>query len=165
MTSRCNPNSVQGPMPTARRRARGRAGGGALRALASGATLALAAAGCTLTPEFNRPVAPVADTHPAQPVLQTGQAASEIAWRQFFVDPRLQTLIRTALDNNRDLRIAALRVEEARALYNVQSADLLPSINATGSAGRTRTPAGTSPLGRPLVASNYQVGVSLAAFE
>lgn len=128
--------------------------------------LALSLAACSLTPEFIRPEAPVAQSYPDSASGQAATAAaSEMGWRQFFPDPRLQALIAAALDNNRDLRIAALRVEEARALYNVQSADLLPTINGTASAGRSRTPPGITNLGRPLIASNYQVGLGLSAFE
>lgn len=127
--------------------------------------IAAALAGCSLTPEFTRPVAPVADTFPVAATALERQAASEIGWRQFFPDLRLQALIDAALENNRDLRTAALRVEEARALYNVQSADQLPTINATGNASRSRTPLGLTSSGRPSVSGNYQVGLSLAAFE
>ncbi|MDO8298525.1 efflux transporter outer membrane subunit [Lacisediminimonas sp.] len=127
--------------------------------------LALTLGACSLTPEFSRPAAPVAAAYPAPSGLESGRAASEIGWRQFFPDARLQALIAASLEHNRDLRTAALRVEEARALYNVQSADLLPTINAVGSAGRSRTPPGASPLGRPVVTANYQIGLSLAAFE
>ena len=138
---------------------------GLISRAASGILLALSLAACSLTPEFKRPAAPVAVAYPAPPGLEIGQSASEIGWRQFFPDARLQAMIATSLEHNRDLRTAAYRVEEARALYNIQSADLLPSINATGSAGRSRTPPGASPLRRAVLASNYQVGLSLTAFE
>jgi outer membrane protein, multidrug efflux system len=131
--------------------------------LALGLSAALSA--CSLTPELVRPEAPVAQTFADSGSTKEGPAASEIGWRQFFRDPRLQALIATALENNRDLRTAAYRVEEARALYNVQNADLLPTINATGTAGRSRTPTGLTGLGRPTVISNYQIGLSLSAFE
>jgi multidrug efflux system outer membrane protein len=74
-------------------------------------------------------------------------------------------LIGTALANNRDLRVAALRIEEARALYNIQSADLYPNLNVTATGDRGRTPASISPTGTTVVSSNYQVGLGLAAFE
>ena len=59
--------------------------------------------------------------------------ASELPWREFFTDERLQKIIETALNNNRDLRLAALNVERARALYGIQRAELLPAVNAVGS--------------------------------
>ena len=85
-------------------------------------------AACSQTSEFQRPSAPV----PAQwPAAQDGPAkvdAAKTHWSTYFPDPRLQALIRLALENNRDLRIAAARVEEARAQYGVAKADRLPSL-------------------------------------
>lgn len=128
-------------------------------------TLGLLAAGllsaCSMAPKYERPEAPVAATFPtpsAGPIQMAG-------WRDFFPDERLQTLIEAALENNRDLRMAALRVEEARTLYSVQSADLLPNLNITGGASRSRVPAAVSPSGASVVSSSYQAGLGLTAFE
>lgn len=121
--------------------------------------------GCSLTPEYTRPDAPVAGAYPADPAGQGDRAAADIAWREFFPDENLQALIKLALDNNRDLRTAALRIEEARALYNIQSADRWPNVNAGFSGNRTRTPASLSLTGQPVISSSYQVGLSLASFE
>ncbi len=128
--------------------------------------------GCSLAPRYERPAAPVAAAYPDAPAGYTATAAGEdkrratdIGWREFFHDARLQGLIGAALENNRDLRTAALRIEEARALYNVQSADLLPTINGTGGYTRSRTPASVSPFGVTTTTSQYQVGLSLASFE
>ncbi|MDB5758101.1 MAG: efflux transporter outer rane subunit [Burkholderia sp.] len=124
-------------------------------------------AGCSLTPQLVRPDAPVAPEFPphAAAPAAANRAAVDIGWREFFPDARLQVLIASALENNRDLRTAALRIEEARAQYNVQAADLLPNVNAGVSGSRSRTPAGVSATGRPLLANVYQVGLSLASFE
>lgn len=121
---------------------------------------------CSLAPKFTRPDAPVAADYPVSSAIADKQLrASEIGWRNFFPEPRLQALISTALVNNRDLRVAALRIEEARAQYNIQSADLLPNFNGTVSGSRGRTPASISPTRTSVVSSNYQVGLSLASFE
>lgn len=117
--------------------------------------------GCSLAPQYTRPEAPVAASYPADPA----GSGTEIRWREFFPDHRLQALIKVALDNNRDLRMAALRIEEARALYNIQSADLLPNLNVGAGGSRVRTPASLSPTGHEVVSSSYQVGLSLASFE
>jgi len=124
-------------------------------------------AGCSLTPQLVRPEAPVAPEFPphAAAPAEANRAAVDIGWREFFPDARLQVLIASALENNRDLRTAALRIEEARAQYNVQAADLLPNVNAGVSGSRSRTPGGVSATGRPLIANVYQVGLSLASFE
>ncbi|AIF48495.1 efflux transporter outer membrane subunit [Dyella japonica] len=63
--------------------------------------------------------------------------ASDIGWRQFFTDPKLAHLIELSLDNNRDLRVAILNVEKARAQYRIQRADRVPSINVVGQSTRT----------------------------
>lgn len=121
--------------------------------------------GCSLAPQYMRPEAPVAAAYPADLAGNGVRSASEIGWREFFPDQRLQALIKVALDNNRDLRTAALRIEEARALYNIQSADLLPNLNAGFSGSRGRTPASLSLSGHEVISSSYQVGLSLASFE
>lgn len=123
--------------------------------------------GCSLAPQYVRPDAPVAASYPtASTQSPSAVAAADIGWREFFPDNRLQVLIASALDNNRDLREAALRIEEARAQYNIQWADRLPNLNATasGSRGRTVIP-GVTPGGASVITENYQVGLSLAAFE
>jgi multidrug efflux system outer membrane protein len=67
--------------------------------------------------------------------------AADIGWREFFTDRTLQQLIEIALANNRDARIAAINVAAARAQYQIQRADLFPSITATGSETAERVPA------------------------
>jgi multidrug efflux system outer membrane protein len=135
------------------------------RQLAAALLICGVLAGCSLAPHYVRPDAPVASAYPDTAAGQTTRNAVEIGWREFFPDRRLQALIATAIDNNRDLRMAALRIEEARAQYNIQSADQLPNLNAGASGSRARTPASVSPTGTSIVSSNYQVGLNLAAFE
>ena len=82
--------------------------------------------GCTMVPKYTRPEAPVPAAWPSGPAYkeppstQEAPVTAELQWRQFFTDERLQKIIDTALKNNRDLRVAALNVERARALYRVQ---------------------------------------------
>src|SRR5262249_1986807 len=83
--------------------------------------------GCTLAPRDDRPALPVPER------LAGGGgclAAAARGWRTMFGDPRLQALIGLALANNRDLRVAALNVEVARAQYRIQRAGLLPTLDA-----------------------------------
>jgi multidrug efflux system outer membrane protein len=130
------------------------------------AMLVLCALGaCSLMPEYLRPAAPVAQGYPAAAAGTEARSAAELGWREFFPDAGLQALIAAALDNNRDLRTAALRIDEARALYNIQSADLYPNINAGFTGNRVHTPASLSLSGRQMTSSTYQVGLSLASFE
>jgi len=70
---------------------------------------------CTMAPEYKRPEAPVPSEWPAGPAYQetktdtSAQTASELPWREFIIDEKLRKVIETALNNNRDLRLAALR--------------------------------------------------------
>ncbi|AOY92256.1 multidrug transporter [Cupriavidus sp. USMAA2-4] len=129
--------------------------------------------GCTMAPRYERPEAPVAGGYPAAPEgyaaaeVKSGETrrATEIGWREFFRDARLQALIAAALENNRDLRTAALRIEEARAQYQVQRADLLPTLNAQAGYTRQRYAAAQSATGQPYVAQFYQVGGAVASYE
>ncbi|UDM50184.1 efflux transporter outer membrane subunit [Cupriavidus sp. MP-37] len=131
--------------------------------------------GCTLAPHYDRPAPPVADSFPTAPEgyataeVKSGETrrAADIGWREFFRDPRLQALIATSLENNRDLRTAALRIEEARALYQVQRADLLPTVNANAGYTRARTSAAqaATALGQPGVTEIYEAGLGISSYE
>ncbi len=98
------------------------------------AVVLISLGGCTMIPKYDRPAAPVPAAWPSGPAYKEppaapgGRVSAEIQWRQFFTDERLQKIIGTALNNNRDLRVAALNVERARALYRVQRAELLPKV-------------------------------------
>jgi len=99
--------------------------------------LALALSGCALGPNYHRP----AVTTPAAFRGETGAATNSFAdlpWWSVFHDDRLQSLIHTALTNNYDLRIAATRVEQERALAAQARAQLVPQINYSALAGREK---------------------------
>ena len=107
--------------------------------LLAAVTLAVAtmAAGCSFIPKYERPAAPIADTYPAavQPAVTTaGTAPADVAWQDFFGDARLKRLIELSLANNRDLRIAVLNIEQARATFQIRRADLFPTVNVGASA-------------------------------
>lgn len=121
---------------------------------------------CSMAPKYTRPDAPVAANYETSSnTANNAQRASEMGWRSLINDQRLQVLISKALVNNRDLRVAALRIEEARSLYNIQVADQLPNLNGVATGNRARVPASLSSTGTSVVGSNYQVGLSLASFE
>lgn len=95
--------------------------------------LALAAlGGCTMAPKYVRPAAPVPVSWPTGDAYlrQTEAALPSVNYRDIFRDPRLQQIIDQALVNNRDLRVAAANIAIARAIYRIQSAELLPTIGA-----------------------------------
>lgn len=124
------------------------------------AALALSLAACgSLAPDYQRPAVPVPAQFPLAGAAQAGMAAAALPWKSFFTDPRLQQLIQTALDNNRDLRVALLNVEQARALVDARRADRWPSVNA--GLGLTRqTVAGgatSSSLNAGLLVTSYEI--------
>ncbi|MBM6578183.1 efflux transporter outer membrane subunit [Microvirga sp. SRT01] len=98
---------------------------------------ATALAGCNLAPKYVRPVGAVPAALPqggVYPVAATDAPdITRIGWRAFFTDDRLRNTIALGLDNNRDLRIAAANVLQARAQYRIQRADLVPSTTLSGS--------------------------------
>ncbi len=120
-------------------------------------------AGCTLAPRYERPAAPAAADWVNQPLA--GPTAADLGWREFFGDPRLQRLVELALANNRDLRIALLKVDQTRAQYRIERAALLPGIDATGSGSRQRTPADLLGTGQATVSSQYGVSVGVTSYE
>jgi multidrug efflux system outer membrane protein len=132
---------------------------------------------CSMAPTYERPAAPVAAAFPADsagaaartsvalPLPADARPAVDTGWRDYFGDPRLQQLIAASLENNRDLRTAALRIEEARAQYNIQSADRLPNLNASFGATKAKTPAFLSSTGETTIGKRYDAGVSLSSFE
>lgn len=121
-------------------------------------------AGCSLAPEYQRPQAPVAATWPEDGTPDT-RVSPHPEWRSYFSDPQLQALIATALEHNRDLRVAVARVEEARALYGVTRADRLPNVDLTASRSASRTPADLSSTGSAFTAQRYDVNLGVTAFE
>ncbi|GGY96418.1 efflux transporter outer membrane subunit [Novosphingobium colocasiae] len=99
---------------------------------------ALLLAGCSLAPRTVLPAPPVPPTWPAGSVqLAANEAALPVvSYRDIFTDPRLQTLIASALDNNRDIRVAAANLAAARAQVRVTRANQFPEIGVGGNVTR-----------------------------
>ncbi len=130
---------------------------------------AILVGGCSLVPPRPEIEPPVSDTwRQAHQGVSNIVARSEmesgadIAWRDFFTDPGLQRLIEISLENNRDLRIAALRAEQTRALYRIQRSALYPDIVAGAGVARRRFAADVSPGGDAYTATSYEVSASAA---
>lgn len=125
--------------------------------------------GCSLIPNYQRPEAPVAAQYPQgaayDPTKAAEQSAAEQGWKQFFHDPALQQLIQVALENNRDLRVAVLNIDAYAAQYRIQRADLFPSVSATGSGSRQRTPARSSQTGESTISSSYSATLGISSYE
>lgn len=139
------------------------------KSLLSLAVAAFVLSGCSLIPDYQQPEAPVAGQYPQGPAYSPAQApnqaAAEQGWKQFFHDPALQQLIQTALENNRDLRVAALNIDAYAAQYRIQRADLFPAVSATGSGSRQRVPARASQTGEAAISSSYSATVGISAYE
>jgi len=134
-------------------------------------TIALAAVlagGCSLIPEYQRPAAPVPAVFP-NAAASTGVAAAPqadtLAWRDYFADARLRELIELALTNNRDLRVAALNIERARAQYGIQRAALFPAIGATAAENAQRLPADLRQGGEAGISRQFSATLGFSAYE
>ena len=121
--------------------------------------------GCSMMPQYERPAMPVADVWPggeAYGEQSSRTEAMDVSWQAFFKDPALRELIGVALENNRDMRIAALNVDAYRALYGIQHSELWPSVSADGSGNRSRTPASLSPSGEANTGGQYFATLGVA---
>ena len=84
---------------------------------------------CSLTPDYERPAAPVPTAFPSGAAdAQAGQTLP--AWSDFVADERLRKLVQLALENNRDLRVAMANVEQVRAQYRIARANQAPTVAA-----------------------------------
>lgn len=126
--------------------------------------------GCTMAPRYTRPEAPIPKEWPegvAYKEIKPEEApmATELKWRDFITDERLQKVIDMALKNNRDLKVAALNVDKARAYYRIQRAELLPALDAVGTEIRERVPADLSSQNRTGVMKQYSVDLGVLSWE
>ena len=121
-------------------------------ALAAAALLA----GCSFIPTYERPAAPI----PASYTETAGEVSAAVApWQDYFAEPRLRQLIEAALTNNRDLRVAALNIEQARAAFQVRGADLYPRVGLAANA--SRSPAVTTGS----LTNAFSAGLAIPAWE
>jgi len=131
---------------------------------------ALLTTGCTMGPRYKRPTVAVPGSYrgeaPEQDHPQPQNMAPQIVplgdekWWDIFQDEQLRTLIRTALHQNYDLRIAASRVLEAQAQLGITRADQFPTLGAGGAIADVRS--SQSKLVPELETSTGQVNVSAA---
>ncbi|MCU4118642.1 AdeC/AdeK/OprM family multidrug efflux complex outer membrane factor [Variovorax sp. N23] len=128
-------------------------------------TLAVFLAGCSLMPTYEQPAAPVPTTFSGDTGGTATTPVAEIGWRNVFTDSSLQRVIEMSLANNRDLRVAVLNIEKARATYRVQDAALFPSIKASGSGSSARTPADLSTTGQTTVSHSYSASLGFSSYE
>ncbi len=117
---------------------------------------------CTLAPTYQRPDAPIPNTYA---VGGDTTNTPNMPWKDFFKDKNMQRLIEIALINNRDLRVAMLNIEKTRAQYQIQRADILPTVDGAAASNSQRLPADLSPTGIAGVSRQYSAGLGFSSFE
>jgi multidrug efflux system outer membrane protein len=124
-----------------------------------------------MAPKYTQPAAPVPAAWPSGPAYKAEVAkpadkpVADIPWREFFIDEQLRKLIALALENNRDLRVAALNIERSQALYQIQRADLLPKVDASTGASFQRVPETLSGTGSAMRVDQYNIGLGVSSYE
>ena len=132
----------------------------------------LSLAGCaSMAPQYSQPASPVPAGWPSGPAYKTAdgkladKVIADLPWQDFYVDSQLRKVIALALENNRDLRVAALNIERSRAQYQIQRADLLPKVDAAAGAAFQRVPETLSGTGRAMTTEQYNLGLGVSSYE
>ena len=129
---------------------------------------------CTLAPDMKKGETSLPQDYPVEVSSEVAAAdaqvpkLSEISWQDYYKDDALRSLIEIGLANNNDVRSAALRIAEARALYGIEESALLPSLDADGAYTRQKTNAiGFTPNGgsSSFISESYQVNFGITAYE
>jgi multidrug efflux system outer membrane protein len=130
-------------------------------------TLAASLAGCAVGPNYKRPQIAIPEVHRgAQEPAQPAASLADTKWDALFADETLKQHIRTALERNFDVRIAAERVQQARAQLGISRADQFPFVDAQAQFTSSRQSSLGSfrfrPVGTNLSASFTQIGAALS---
>ena len=122
---------------------------------------------CHFAPPHAQPALPTPATYDAGAAPTTGTRPTEIGWREFFPDPRLDVLIEAALTHNRDLAVAVARIEQARGFYRIQGAERFPTPTVAAGASRShngRNAAGFASAGDVTI-DRASINVAVNQFE
>jgi outer membrane protein, multidrug efflux system len=122
-------------------------------------------AGCNLAPTYSRPGSPVPETWPAGGAQAGPPSTPDMKWVDYFTNPDMRSVIQLALDHNRDLKIAALDVEKAQALYRIQRSGLFPDIGVMASGQKSRTPEKMATNGVATIKEQDTVEVGVLSWE
>jgi len=125
----------------------------------------LLCAGCTMAPKYTRPPAPVPAAWPDGAAKPGAPVAADTRWQDYFTNPGMQSVIKLALANNLDLRVAALNVEKAQALYRIQRSELSPNAGVMGSGQKYRLPEKMNDNGKAKIIEQYSVNVGILSWE
>lgn len=127
--------------------------------------------GCSFAPQYLRPAAPVQAEWPVGEAYGEAVVDTPVfdvptrTWQEHFSDGGLRAIIYLALHNNRDLRMSTLNVERARAVYGIQSAELIPSINVSGGYTRERISEDFSTTGHAVTTEQYSINLGITTWE
>ena len=122
--------------------------------------LGVALGGCAVGPDYQRPEVPVPPQWEIN--IQTANDLANTVWWEQFGDPELNRLIRTALQDNKDVKIAAARVEEYLGRYGVTRSAQFPQVGANAVGARTRSGESTVPSGTELTNDSYQIDLGVS---
>jgi multidrug efflux system outer membrane protein len=111
-------------------------------------TLCLLLAGCTLGPDYRRPPVPAPEAWRGEAAAVEAASLADLPWWTLFEDEALRGLVQAALEANKDLRIAATRVEQARAQLGATRALQFPEVTAGASATTNRFSDEVNPPGQ-----------------
>lgn len=125
----------------------------------------LLTAGCSQLGDYHRPESRLPDRWSQSGPADGALRATQIEWRTFFQDPRLQALIANALQHNNDLKMALARVAETRAQYGIASADRLPSAGLSGTKTTSKIPAAFTGTDRPVTTERAEFSLTAVSFE
>jgi len=133
--------------------------------------LAIAASltGCMRREAYQRPAPPIPNAWPESAAGEAGDPdapqAANLEWKEFFTDPRLQSVIEMALRNNRDLRAAALNVERVYSMYRIQRARQYPTVDLAAGGEVYRLPEKMSSGGEAELVGQMTTGLTSTAWE
>jgi multidrug efflux system outer membrane protein len=131
----------------------------ARRAAVLGA-LSLALAGCAVGPNYKRPLVPVPEGFYRDERTAEARSFADVPWWDVFDDPTLKGLIEEAVRNGFDARLAAARVQEARARYGIVRSQFYPSVDYEGAWQRARADQILDPSGKAQTRWTVDVGFS-----
>lgn len=127
--------------------------------------VAITLGGCSLAPQYVRPTAPVPPAFSSADSVADAPLAADVPWQEFLTDVRIRAVVEQALANNRDLRIAALNVDRAQALYRIQRADRFPPVSVGTTVSTQRIPDKVARDGEAYTATQYTVALGVSAWE
>jgi multidrug efflux system outer membrane protein len=133
-----------------------------LKTLSLATLSVLVLSACQMAPVLEDIQLPVPDSYAVQG--EQGNIA-DLNWQQFFANEKLQRLIELTLQHNKDIKLAALNVQQVRALYQIEDSALYPAIDFSASGNRQRLPADLSSTGNAQITESYSATVGMTAYE